>query len=474
MTLTFFSLLFTATTGTLFFIMKKSCRYALLAIAGIVYVSILRLFAGVAITTVVLAAWIIGVILDFTKRKNHLKMAKFVFVVSVSAIAVMLVVSKLGMAFITTHQPDSRLVYYLMPLGFSFYMFRVISYFADCYTGKIIAEHNLFKLMLYLAWFPAFVSGPIERYERFSRQIENLKKTRLFDSERWNRVLAYLLIGFFYKVVIADRLGIIVDHIFGQYNSLNSLWLILGSLFYTLQVYFDFAGYSYAAIGFSLIFGIDLIENFRIPYFSENITDFWRRWHISLSQWLRDYIYIPLGGNRKGIIRKQINTMIVFLVCGLWHGGDLSFIVWGALHGLYSILCNLLKANGKNKLISGWTGRIMTFILVSFAWIFFRADSLSIACCYIGRILTSGFSSTAVTAADLGLDWWEGAILLISIGVTGIVEWHSYKADCSVPNQVRKMNVMLQYVSAFLIFVVIVIFGVYGPAAGSHLIYMDF
>lgn len=214
----------------------------------------------------------------------------------------------------------------ILPIGLSFYTFQATGYLIDVYKGKYVAERNPINLLIFLTFFPTIISGPILRYNDIKPQIDNAPE---FNYKRFKDGLLLFGIGLFQKMVIADRIGILVDQAYSNHMAYKGFLVVLVAAFYSLQIYFDFAGYSNMAIGISRIIGIEVKENFNTPYFSMSIAEFWRRWHISLSSWLRDYIYIPLGGNRKGQARKFLNIMIVFLVSGIWHGADWSFVVWG-------------------------------------------------------------------------------------------------------------------------------------------------
>lgn len=284
--------------------------------------------------------------------------------------------------------PELRL---LLPIGISFYTFMAVGYLVDVYRGTIKAERNLGFYALFIAFFPQVTSGPIGRAAALLPQLKNPERLR------HNNVmegLKQMVWGYFMKLCVADRLAIYVDVVYGNFEHHNGTTLLLASVFYSVQIYCDFAGYSLIAIGAARIMGVRLMENFRRPYFAHNIKDFWSRWHISLSSWFRDYVYIPLGGNRVSRPRHMGNLLITFLVSGLWHGANWTFIVWGGLHGLFQIVENLWRKSVSTcilgKLHMPGIGQILlTFVVVNFAWIFFRAPDIETAVSIIGRILTS-------------------------------------------------------------------------------------
>ena len=220
----------------------------------------------------------------------------------------------------------------ILPVGISFYTFQALSYTIDVYRGEIKSEKNIIKYALFVSFFPQLVAGPIERSKNLLIQIDNLDKVKRFDYDRITEGLILMLFGYFQKMVIADRAAILVDTVFNSYYEYNSMALILAAVFFAIQIYCDFGSYSLIAIGTAKVMGINLMENFNTPYFARGIKEFWGRWHISLSTWFRDYLYIPLGGNRCSKIRRSFNILVTFLVSGLWHGANFTFIAWGAIH----------------------------------------------------------------------------------------------------------------------------------------------
>lgn len=361
----------------------------------------------------------------------------------------------------------------VMPIGISFYLFQAIGYLIDIYKERIRAEKSFLYISFYLAFFPKLVSGPIEREQEFVPQVKAIEQVKFWDRGRLSTAFSYMLWGYFMKMVVADRLALVVNQIFGNPESFDSVWLAAGVLFYTMQIYCDFAGYSCIAVGCAGIFGIKLTQNFQVPYLADSISDFWHRWHISLSRWLRDYVYIPLGGNRKGIVRKCINTVIVFLVCGLWHGAGLNFLVWGFLHGIYSVIEVLCHKQGWK--VKG--GRVLTFAAVAFAWIFFRAGSLEEANCYIMEMCTSGIRirKWAQMAGALSLNWMDMALIGTGIIVVWGVDELCNRKKMSLPLWIQQKQNAARYLFFYLLIIAIFIFGMYGPGYhAEQFIYMQF
>jgi len=266
----------------------------------------------------------------------------------------------------------------ILPIGISFYTFQALSYTVDVYRGKIQPETNLGIFATFIVFFPQLVAGPIERASNLLPQIS---QQFAFDEDRIVSGLRLALWGFFKKVVIADRLSIYVNNVYATPEDFSGQILLVATLFFAFQIYCDFSGYSDVAIGVARILGIRLITNFRQPYFSQSIREFWRRWHISLSQWFRDYVYIPLGGNRVSFRRNLLNSLIVFVLSGLWHGASWTFVIWGAIHGGIFVIETVLSRNKpqseqSSSLLKSIFGTTITFIIVVIAWVFFRADTL--------------------------------------------------------------------------------------------------
>ena len=284
----------------------------------------------------------------------------------------------------------------ILPVGISFYTFHGLSYIIDIYKRRIKPEYNLVDYALFVSYFPLLVAGPIERATHLLPQ---LKKPRFFNYENAADGVRQILWGLFKKMVIADNCSPIVNEIFANYEHEPASRLVMGAVLFAFQIYGDFSGYSDIALGTSRLFGIELLRNFAFPYFSRDIAEFWRRWHISLSSWFRDYLYFPLGGSKGGMWMKIRNTFAIFLVSGFWHGANWTFIVWGGLNALF-FLPLLVREKNRNNLEVVAIGKIvpsfrdffnilMTFGLTCFAWIFFRAESMEVAIAYIHNIFNA-------------------------------------------------------------------------------------
>ncbi len=300
----------------------------------------------------------------------------------------------------------------LLPVGISFYTFQTLSYVIDVYRGRIKAEKHLGYYALFVVYFPQLVAGPIERPDNLLPQ---LKAERTFNMDDFCTGLRIMVVGFFKKVVIADGVACYVNAVYNNLETANGVTAILATVLFAIQIYCDFSGYTDIAIGTARTMGIKLRDNFNEPYLAVSIKDFWRRWHISLTSWFTDYVYIPLGGNRCKIWRWAMNVMIVFLLSGLWHGAALTFVVWGAIHGIYQII-GKLKGIALNKLATKYSfklpednvaltffRRTVTFALVCFAWIFFRGNTLADCGTIITKIFTD-WSQTRAALSAMGLN----------------------------------------------------------------------
>lgn len=289
-------------------------------------------------------------------------------------------------------QLNLRLLNIVLPVGISFYTFQTLSYTIDVYRGKISATRDWILFASYVTFFPQLVAGPIERARRILPQ---LSKKRTFDWNQSRDGVRKILLGFFKKIVIADSLSPMVDFTFNNYQDLSSLALLLGAFYFTIQIYCDFSGYSDIAIGISKLFGINIMENFNYPYFSKNIGEFWKRWHISLTTWFRDYLYFPLGGSLGTMVSAIKNVAIVFIISGLWHGAKWTYIFWGVIHVIFYIPYFIKRRENKNNTLLSLLvfknkalGIFSTFSIVMLSWIFFRSNSILDAWQYIIRLFS--------------------------------------------------------------------------------------
>ena len=345
----------------------------------------------------------------------------------------------------------------ILPVGISFYTFHGLSYVIDIYKDRIKAEKNFIDYSVFVSFFPLLVAGPIERATHLLPQIQ---KKRTFDYSRAVDGLRQILWGLFKKVVIADQCAEFANLIFNNSADYSGSTLVLGALFFTFQIYGDFSGYSDIALGTARLFGIDLLRNFAFPYFSRDIAEFWRRWHISLSSWFKDYLYIPLGGSKGGMLRSIRNTFIIFLVSGFWHGANWTFIVWGFLNALF-IMPSILFNSNRNNLEIVAKGRYLpnlkdllsitiTFSLTVFAWIFFRAENLGHALTYISGI----FSKSLFFIPSVRPDY-----LFFLLIVFMIIEWIGREENYAIANLGLKWKRPIRYAMYYALIMAIFWFG---------------
>lgn len=371
----------------------------------------------------------------------------------------------------------------MLPVGISFYTFQALSYTVDVYRREIYAEKNFVKYALFVSFFPQLVAGPIERSKNLLRQI-SVRHT--FSFEKMRSGLIRMIFGYFQKVVLADNIAILVSQVYDHYPNYGGTEILVATLLFAVQIYCDFGGYSNIAIGAARVMGFELMENFNAPYLADSVADFWRRWHISLSTWFRDYLYIPLGGNRKGKIRKYVNLMIVFLTSGLWHGASWHFVIWGGLNGLYQVAGSVLKPLRDRLAETFLVNRqalshrilkiISTFALIDLSWIFFRANSVTDACTMIWRIFT--MQTPWVLFDDslykLGIGQKQFHMILLSVGILIFTDLCRYK-KISLEAILVRQGLWLRWTLYLAGIFYVLTFGAYGPVFdASSFIYFQF
>lgn len=332
----------------------------------------------------------------------------------------------------------------ILPIGLSFHTFQAMSYTIEVYRGHQPPERNFLVYALYVMFYPQLVAGPIERPQNMIHQFHEYK------DYKWDNVkegLARMLWGFFKKCVIADRISMAVDYAFDNHTALSGGSLLIAAALYSFQIYCDFSGYSDIALGSAKLMGIQLMENFREPYIARNISDFWGRWHVSLSSWFRDYVYIPLGGNRLGETRRRINAFIVFLLSGLWHGANWTFVIWGTLHGSLVTLFPGRKSRNKSNLVTLFF-IILNFFLVTCLWVFFRATNAKVAFSYLANIFTAHQGPTRFGLNSVELIF---SAVLITIMMVREHKWRSHfiKSDLVFSAYLALMVVVCYFFGVF-------------------------
>ena len=371
----------------------------------------------------------------------------------------------------------------LLPVGISFYTFQALGYTVDVYRDEIYAEKNFFRYALFVSFFPQLVAGPIERSKNLLVQ---LSKPVKFDFDNVKEGILLMIWGFFLKIVLADRIAIFVDTVYGDYITYGGWYLIIATILFAFQVYCDFYGYTVIARGTGMFFGVKLMENFDAPYLATSVAEFWRRWHISLTSWFKDYLYIPLGGSRKGKIRKYINKLLVFLVSGLWHGADISYVIWGMLNGIYQVveeitlpmkerISKTLKIN-RNSVVSKVLQGLGTFMLIDITWIFFRADGFRESLEIIKQMVTVRNNEILIngTLYECGLNQKNFMFMLICVLVLFLADFCKYK-KIEIRNIILKQNGICQIFVISGSILMILLLGIYGLAHdAANFIYFQF
>lgn len=330
-----------------------------------------------------------------------------------------------------------------LPIGISFYTFQIMSYIIDLYKGKITVQKNLLNLALYISFFPQLIAGPIVKYKDIDEQLKNRKVTL----EGFVNGSIRFIFGLSKKVLLANSLALIADTIYNAgISNITTLLAWIASIAYSLQIYFDFSGYSDMAIGLGKMFGFEFMENFDLPYKSASITEFWRRWHISLSTWFKEYIYIPLGGNKKGKIRTYINLWIVFIVTGIWHGAAWTFITWGLYHGFFIFIerLGLKKLLDKCKVLS----HIYTLLIINFGWVLFRVDGLKNALVVIKRMIIPSDIETTLRIYKI-INFRNICILVLGVVFSCVIQIVYRKI--SEKDSVKKVVTILKPITIFVL-----------------------
>ncbi len=471
-------ILFFIAVVILHYTLPHKCRWVMLLIASCIFYMCWRAELIVLILFSTFINWGISLLID-----RHRKSGKHLLILSLIINFGLLFIFKYMMFINHTFMAFYEYMGWnypindfniILPMGISFYTFQAASYTIDIYRNSYKPERNYFKFTLFVTFFPQLVAGPIERADRLLNQLFTVKKVNV---NNFSAGIKLMIMGYFKKIVIADRAAVLVDAVFNNCQQYTGLSYIIAALFFTFQIYGDFSGYSDIARGCARILGIELMYNFDRPYFSKSIKEFWRRWHISLSSWLRDYVYIPLGGSRCSRLRKYFNLMVTFLVSGLWHGANWTYVLWGGLHGVYQVIGDV-----KNMIIPKWDNfilnvlrSIITFILVVFAWIIFRANTISDSFYIISNLFNDITKIVDIQYMyeifnNLGLQMYEIIIVIGAIAVLVFSEAISFKLD--IHKLMDKAPFVIRF--AYYYILVIIIFGMGVFSGGGQFIYFQF
>lgn len=448
--------------ASIIFYMSYSLSHILIlgVITLITYVSAIRI--DVSDSTLSRKLWFAFALVSSTGLLIFFKYFNF-FSVSITSITRM---------FLPDVQPV--ILQLLLPAGISFYTFQSLGYLIDVYKGQIHAERHFGIYAAFVSFFPQILSGPIGRGGRLLPQYHSSITFNYDDITYGLKLMAW---GYFKKLAIADTYSLYVNKIYDSMQQYEGLSLFLATLMFTIQIYCDFSGYSDIAIGTARLFGIHLDINFKSPYFSSSVKEFWSRWHISLSQWFRDYVYIPLGGNRKGTFRTYANLLVTFLVSGLWHGANWTFVIWGALHGIGQIFEKLFHTNTRSSTTAGRVNRafrtLLTFIFCSFAWAFFRANNVQDALYMFSHFIigiAQPITYLRTAYGDLSLSWHTVFFLIIPMIPLALFDYYSLRLNVIEKISSLSLGKRWMIYICFVLFVVILL-----PAGSGHqFIYFQF
>lgn len=458
---------FLVLTLVIYYCIPKKYRYLVLLIASYYYYGINNFVYLIILLVITLISYFSGYFVNKLKTEKEKKEVIF-FNVLISLF--ILIYFKYFNIFISSIEDIVGNVLniekIIVPLGISFFILQSITYPIDVYRKQVKLEKNIFKFALFVSFFPQIASGPIGKSKEMLPQFN--KEHEYSDK---NIYIGFMLIlyGFFQKLVIADLIAVGVNNVYGNLGKFTGLPLFFTVFLYSFQIYFDFCSYSNIALGCGKLFGYDLINNFKSPYFADSIKAFWSRWHISLSTWFKEYLYIPLGGNRCSTYRIYFNLMIVFLASGLWHGTSYTYIIWGFIHGMYQIIERIINRKCKFKIVNV----LITFVLVTFAWIFFRANSLSDAFYVFCNMFDLNLKNILVQIKSIGFDNFDLLIMLFGISFVLIIEYFFRNKDL-LSELYSKQNI-IKYIIFLIIFFVVIIFGCYGPGFNnSEFIYLGY
>ena len=435
-------LIFYPIVAALYFLLPKKAKWPMLLIASYYFYAFYQaeLLFLIILTTAI--SFFMSHLIERTEKKTQKKLyLAITLTVCLGALFFykyfnFLGASVSGIISLFGKEPPSIVLNLALPVGISFYTFQTLSYVIDVYRGDVKTERNFFFYALFVSFFPQLVAGPIERPGNL---IPQLRDPHPLTRDNFIRGSKQMLLGFFKKICVADLVAYYVSAVYNSASEATSLGVIIATLMFSVQIYCDFSGYTDIATGCARIMGIRLMKNFDRPYSSSTIKEFWARWHISLSGWFKDYLYIPLGGSRCSRIRNMLNVFIVFLVSGLWHGANWTFVIWGALHGIYRVV-GTLTIEKRNAIVrrAGFeptspvvlgVRRVITFLLVAFAWIFFRANSISDAFTILGALFTR-HTSIVSTLSLMELDPVSIFLVIFAIAIMLILDRSvSYSED---------------------------------------------
>lgn len=454
-------------TFILYYIVNKKHRYIILLIASYVFYGFSDIKNIFILLFITLVSYFSGKLIN---NENNSKKKKIILITTIILCIGTLLYFKysnflLG-TFTSIFNGNIIIDNIVIPLGISFFTLQSITYPIDIYRKDVKEEKNIFKFALFVSFFPQILSGPIGKSKEMLPQFNEEHKFNLSNIKEGLIISIY---GLFQKLVLADCIAIAVNTVYNNLQDYTGIPILLAVFLYSFQIYFDFVSYSNIARGCGKMLGYNLTNNFNSPYFADSIKGFWSRWHISLSTWFRDYLYFPLGGNRKGNLRTYFNLLIVFIVSGLWHGAAFTFIIWGLLHGIYQVIERRFKIKSKYKILN----IIITFLLVTFAWIFFRSNNINDSFYVIRNMFNINLSNIKQQILSIGIDKYDIIISVISIILVFMLEIINKKT--SIIDKITKLPLVVRW-GIYLIFIFsIIVFGTYGPGFdNSQFIYLGY
>ncbi len=468
----------------LYYIFPKKIRFICLLVTSYLFYMAWNAKYVILLLTVTLITYFSGLSIDRVikiKGRSIKKICKVILIVTVLINIGMLIYFKYTNFFLDIFNVALKKVNIeitmpeydiLLPVGISFITFQSLGYVVDVYCQKIRVEKNFLRYALFIAFFPQLVAGPIERSENLLKQIQGIYLKKRISYEKFTNGFVLMIYGYFQKVFLADKLAIIVNTVFAAPEQYTSIELVIAAITFSLQIYCDFGGYSNIAIGAAQMLGFEMMENFNAPYLSRSIKEFWRRWHISLSSWFRDYVYIPMGGSRCRKTRNYINLLVTFLISGLWHGAAMHYVFWGGLHGFYQIIesegakiVEKINLKIKKDVFSYKLLQVIwTNFLVVIAWVFFRASSVEQGFVYVKRMFSNVDFSILFdgTIYTLGLVQNDFIVLCIGIIILFGVEIIRYREDVRIDEYLNSQNLWFKWFVLLGFILCIVIFGEYG------------
>ena len=471
--------LFLACALTLYYILPHRFRWIVLLAASFVFCLFISVYSTVFLAVTTVLTYFAARSIDRCMKEGNRRSAKTILVSSLVFLFGVLLLLKY--VPLIPHRVQARLNAALivksvvMPVGISFYLFQVTGYLIDLYRQKTAFVQHFGHYSLAVSFFAKLSQGPITPVEQlvpqFTAPIE-------MDLIRMRRGAVRILFGLVKKAVIADRLAVVANSVFRDPSGMSAASAAIGAVFYTFQLYADFAGYTNVAIGSAQLFGIELPENFRRPYLARSIAEFWRRWHITLSDWLKTYVYIPLGGSRVSRSRWALNILTVFLISGVWHGSGLTFIAWGLLHGCYQVAGKMTagpRTALKEKYLHGvkWlmdgVSVIVTFVLVSIAWIFFRADSMAVAAAMFARLACGDWTFSLQQLSVEANEWWMSCILIVSMVIADLISERG-----SILDWIERRILVIRWPIYLALLYLLIFFGFYGAVSAQSFIYVSF